>query len=222
MPQEQPTNEVTGNQDKSITQDTQDTEQTRNTQQTQQTNLTQQFLALLNKQSVSAGGNAGGGAEGVAFATPIASPSAPGAVGVKVEARGARPTNLQANTTSESTALTRQVDCRPCGGCCGGVYRVGPRLPVSLYELVRLVAGVLGVPLCVVVNQYLCGVLDLLRSGGGRVRLGERGLSRHVQYKAGYLLKMFSEAGELGQVVDRLILAVREYLEYAERRRVGG
>jgi hypothetical protein len=32
---------------------------------------------------------------------------------------------------------------------------------------------------------------------------------------------MFAEAGEVGQVVDRLILAVREYLEYAERRRVG-
>jgi hypothetical protein len=73
----------------------------------------------------------------------------------------------------------------------------------------------------VVVNQYLCGVLELLRSGGGRVRLGERGLSRRVQYKAGYLLKMVGEAGELGQVVDRLILAVREYLEYAERRVVG-
>jgi hypothetical protein len=72
----------------------------------------------------------------------------------------------------------------------------------------------------VVVNQYLCGVLDLLRSGGG-VRLGERGLSRRVQYKVGYLLKMIAEAGELNQVVDRLILATREYLEYAERRVVG-
>jgi hypothetical protein len=72
----------------------------------------------------------------------------------------------------------------------------------------------------VVVNQYLCGVLDLLRSGGG-VRLGERGLSRRVQYKTGYLLKMVAEAGELNQVVDRLILAAREYLEYVNRRRVG-
>jgi hypothetical protein len=32
---------------------------------------------------------------------------------------------------------------------------------------------------------------------------------------------MIAEAGELGQVIDRLVLAVREYLEYAERRRVG-
>jgi hypothetical protein len=32
---------------------------------------------------------------------------------------------------------------------------------------------------------------------------------------------MVGEAGEVGQVVDRLILAVREYLEYTERRRVG-
>jgi len=212
----EPTNEGTENQDKNITQNTQNTEQTHNTQQT---DLTHAFLALLNQGG--AGGTAGGGAEGVAFAGAVASPSASGAVGVKVEARGARPTNLQANTTSESTARSMQVDCRPCGGCCNGVYRVGPRLPVPLYELVRLVGEGLGVPLCVVVNQYLCGVLDLLRSGGGGVRVSERGLSRRVQYKAGYLLKMFAEAGELGEVVDRLILAAKEYLEYVGRRRVG-
>jgi hypothetical protein len=69
----------------------------------------------------------------------------------------------------------------------------------------------------VVVNQYLCGVLDLLRSGGG-VRLGERGLSRRVQYKVGYLLKMIAEAGEVNQVIDRLVFGVREYLEYVNRR----
>jgi len=32
---------------------------------------------------------------------------------------------------------------------------------------------------------------------------------------------MIAEAGELNQVIDRLILATKEYLEYAERRRVG-
>jgi hypothetical protein len=42
-----------------------------------------------------------------------------------------------------------------------------------------------------------------------------------VQYKAGYLLKMVGEAGELGEVVDRIILAAKEYLEYVGRRRVG-
>ena len=210
-PQEQPAGKDAGDQPKSLTQDTRDT---------QQTDLAQAFLALLSKQSGSAGSTAGGVAEGVADATPVASPSASGAVGVTVEARASRSQNLQAGTTAESTALTRQVDCRPCGGCCGGVYRVGPRLPVPLYELVRLVAERLGVPLCVVVNRYLCGVLDLFRRGG-RIGVSERGLSRRVQYKAGYLLKMIAEAGELGEVVDRLILAVREYLEYAERRRVG-
>jgi hypothetical protein len=35
------------------------------------------------------------------------------------------------------------------------------------------------------------------------------------------LLKMVGEAGEVGQVVDRLVLAVREYLEYVGHRRVG-
>jgi hypothetical protein len=42
-----------------------------------------------------------------------------------------------------------------------------------------------------------------------------------VQYKAGYLLKMVGEAGELGQVIDRLVFATREYLEYVNRRVVG-
>ncbi|MFP3161226.1 MAG: hypothetical protein RXQ95_07290, partial [Vulcanisaeta sp.] len=81
-----------------ITQDAQGTEQTRQTEQTHEThntNLTREFLTYLGIGS--AGSTAGGGAEGVAFATPVASPSASGAVGVKVEARGARPTNLQAN-----------------------------------------------------------------------------------------------------------------------------
>ena len=214
----EPTNEGTENQDKNITQNTQNTEQTHNTQQT---DLTHAFLTLLKQGLAGADYGAGGVAEGVAFAGAVASPSAPGPAGVKVEAREARSQNLQAKTTSGSTALTRQVDCRPCGGCCGGVYRVGPRLPVPLYELARLVAERLGVPVCRVVNEYLCGVLDLLRSGGGGVRVSERGLSRRVQYKVGYLLKMFAEAGELGQVIDRLVLAVREYLEYNEHRRVG-
>jgi len=94
-------------------------------------------------------------------------------------------------------------------------------LPVRVYEFVEWVAGVRGVPLCQVVNEFP----ELFCVGGsgygGRVGVSERGLSRRVQYKAGYLLKMFGEAGELDEVVDRLILAVREYLEYAERRRVG-
>ena len=34
-------------------------------------------------------------------------------------------------------------------------------------------------------------------------------------------MKMVGEAGELGEVVDRLILAAREYLEYVNRRVVG-
>ena len=218
---EQPVGKDTEDQNINITDTTQNTQTTEQTQQTQQTNTTQQFLTLLKQSLASAGSGAGGVAEGVAFAGAVASPSASGAVGLTVEARGARPTNLQATPTSEPTARSRQVDCRPCGGCCNGVYRVGPRLPVDLYELVRLVAERLGVPLCMVVNQYLCGVLGLLRSGGGRVGVSERGLSRRVQYKVGYLLKMFGEAGELNQVIDRLILATKEYLEYVGRRRVG-
>ncbi len=60
-PQEQPTNEGTGDQPKNITQQTQDTEQTqdtRDTRNTQQTDLTHAFLAHLGLASdtASAGG----------------------------------------------------------------------------------------------------------------------------------------------------------------------
>jgi hypothetical protein len=75
--------------------------------------------------------------------------------------------------------------------------------------------------MCQVVNEYPELFCVGGSGGGGGVRVSERGLSRRVQYKAGYLLKMVGEAGEVGQVVDRLILAVREYLEYIGRRRVG-
>ena len=211
----EPTNEGTEDQDLSITQDTQSTEQTH---ETHNTNPTQEFLALLSKQSGSDASASGGFGEGGARAEARVSTSEAGAVGVRFETRGARTSQPQQTNTLATASLTREVDCRPCGGCCG--RRRGRRLPARVYEFVEWVAGVLGVPMCRVVNEYL-ELFCVGGSGGGRVGVSERGLSRRVQYKAGYLLKMIAEAGELNQVIDRLILATKEYLEYAERRRVG-
>ncbi|WP_143701477.1 hypothetical protein [Vulcanisaeta sp. EB80] len=206
-----PANEGTGNQDLSITQQTQNTEQTRNTQQT---NLTQQFLALLNQGS--ADSSAGGFGETQARASARAPISEAGAVGVRFS--DGTPRSSQSQQTNTAETASREVNCLPCNGCCG--RRRGRRLPGRVYDFVAWVAGVRGVPMCQVVNEFP-ELFCVGGSGGGRVGVSERGLSRRVQYKAGYLLKMFGEAGEVGQVVDRLVLAVREYLEFAERRRVG-
>jgi len=40
----------------------------------------------------------------------------------------------------------------PCGGCCGN--RRGRRLPVRVYEFIEWVAGVRGVPMCQVLNEF--------------------------------------------------------------------
>jgi len=214
---EQPVGKDTEDQNKSITQQTQAPEQTRNTQQT---DLAQELLALLgiqNKQSVSDASNAGVLTETQARAEARASISEAGLAEVRFSDGTPRPS--QSQQTNTSATASREVNCLPCGGCCGGRRR-GRRLPGRVYDFVAWVAGVRGVPMCQVVNEFP-ELFCVGGSGGGRVGVSERGLSRRVQYKAGYLLKMVGEAGEVGQVVDRLILAVREYLEFAERRRVG-
>jgi len=213
MPQEQPTDKnTTENQDKSITQQTQNTEQTHNT------NLTHEFLALLNKQSGSAVSNAGGFGETQARAEARVSISEAGVVGVRFSDGASRSSGSQQTTTAETASLTREVNCLPCGGCCGN--RRGRRLPGRVYDFVAWVASVRGVPMCQVLNEFP-ELFCVGGSGGGRVSVGERGLSRRVQYKTGYLLKMIAEAGELNQVIDRLVFGAREYLEYVNRRVVG-
>jgi len=223
-PQEQPANEGTGNQDKNLTQDTQNTEQTRethNTRQTEQTHNTDLTQALLTYLGLSAGSSAGGFSVGGTNVGFVATPTAPTPAGASVEAREARSPDRQEKATSglSSQPRSRVVDCRPCNGCCGN--RVGFRVPAVLYDLLVRVAEREGVPLCKLLGDDLCELVELVRGGSGRVGVSERGLSRRVQYKTGYLLKMVSEAGELGQVIDRLVFATREYLEYVNRKVVG-
>jgi len=76
-----------------------------------------------------------------------------------------------------------------------------------------LLLGLLGVPMCRVVNEVpeLLGVR--VRRGGG-VKARERELSRAVQFKASYLLGVVKHAGEVGEVVEHLRLAFEDYLSY--------
>jgi hypothetical protein len=127
------------------------------------------------------------------------------------------PTSPPALAASQTPAFavaggSLEVDCRPCGGC-GGGRRRGVRLPARVYGLVAWVAGLLGVPMCRVVNEVpeLLGVR--VRRGGG-VKARERELSRAVQFKASYLLGVVKHAGDLGEVVERLRLAFEDYLSY--------
>ena len=87
-----------------------------------------------------------------------------------------------------------EVNCLPCGGCCGN--RRGRRLPGRVYDFVAWVAGVRGVAMCQVVNEYpelFCKRLGRRGHGLGRVKELERLLSREVEYKSSYVLGRLNE-----------------------------
>jgi len=201
--QEQPTNKGTENQDLSTTQQTQNTEQTRNTQQT---NLTQQFLALLNQGS--ADSSAGGFGETQARAEARAPISEAGAVGVRFS--DGTPRSSQSQQTNTAETASREVNCLPCNGCCG--RRRGRRLPGRVYDFVAWVAGVRGVPMCRVVNEYpelFCQGAGRGRGHGlGRVKELERLLSREAQYKGSYLVKRLGECSSDNVCVHYVRLGV--------------
>jgi len=160
-PQEQPANDGAGNQDKSITQQTQNTEQTRNTNTT---NLTQELLALLNKQNVSDANSSGGFSVGQARQVGVLNQQTEGPLGVGQQ-RVVDGVNQQQTKTEESESQTVVVDCRYCGGCCGG--RRGRRLPRHVVGLVRRVKELLGLRYeCEVLNTYP----ELFCQGVGRGR----------------------------------------------------
>ncbi|MFP3315934.1 MAG: hypothetical protein RXN91_06300, partial [Caldivirga sp.] len=96
-----------------------------------------------------------------------------------IDVTAPHPTSPPAPASSQALAFagvggSLEVDCRPCGGC--GRWRRGVRLPGRVYGLVAWVAGLLGVPMCRVVNEVpeLLGVR--VRRGGG-VKARERELS---------------------------------------------
>jgi len=87
-----------------------------------------------------------------------------------------------------------EVNCVPCGGCCGN--RRGRRLPRRVYDFVAWVAGVRGVAMCRVLNEFpelFCGRIGRRGRGLGGVKELERLLSRDVEYKASYVLGRLAE-----------------------------
>ncbi|MFP3241192.1 MAG: hypothetical protein RXQ94_08675 [Caldivirga sp.] len=87
-----------------------------------------------------------------------------------------------------------EVNCVPCGGCCGN--RRGRRLPGRVYDFVAWVAGVRGVAMCQVVNEFpelFCKRLGRRGHGVNRVKELERLLSREGEYKASYVLERLRE-----------------------------
>ena len=213
-PQEQPTNEGTENQDKSITQDAQTTEQTQQTRNTQQTNLTQQFLALLNLGSDA--DSAGGFSVAQVRQLDVLEQQTEGPLGV-AQQRASGETKQQENKPEEAESQTVVVNCRYCGGCCGG--RVGRRLPRRVVGLVRRVKELLGLRYeCEVLNMYpelFCVGVGRGRGHGlGRVKELERLLSREGQYKGSYLVKRLRECGSDVVCAEYVRLGVEGWLRF--------
>ncbi|WP_460173645.1 hypothetical protein [Vulcanisaeta sp. JCM 14467] len=75
-----------------------------------------------------------------------------------VGARG----NASENTRSSSGTV--QVNCRPCGGCCG--RRFGVRVPAEVYAFIAEVAKEKGLRECDGVNR-LCPLLECRRGRDG-------------------------------------------------------
>jgi len=196
MDTEQPSNE-NQEQDLSLTRNAQDAQNTEQTRKTNTTDLTREFLATLGIQSDASA--AGGFGDCFARAEARASQSALGLAGVTVGDGTPRSLNSQQAGTeaisSQSVSRSREVDCRPCNGCCGG-HR-WRRLPGRVYDFVAWVAGVRGVRLCDVVNEFpelFCQGVGRGRGHGlGRVKELERLLSREAQYKSSYLIKRLGE-----------------------------
>jgi len=92
----------------------------------------------------------------------------------------------QKPTPAAETAHTVEVNCRYCGGCCGGLS--GRRLPKKVVELIRLVEEKLGLRYeCQVINKYpelFCRRIGRRGHGLSRVKELERLLSREGEYKA--------------------------------------
>jgi len=113
-------------------------------------------------------------------------------------------------------AQSIEVDCRCCGGCCGGRRR-GLRLPRRVVELVRRVRVLLGFRCeCQVINAYpeLFCQRSRFRRGHGlnRVKELERLLSREGQYKGSYLVKRFLECSSDSACALYLRLMVNGWL----------
>jgi hypothetical protein len=141
----------------------------------------------------SAASGAGSVTEVVGRAFDVEKPQPEGSPG-EVAAHAFDVQKPQKPTPEATAAQSLEVDCRYCGGCCGG--RRGRRLPRRVYDFVAWVAGVRGVAMCQVVNEYpelFCKRLGRRGHGVNRVKELERLLSREGEYKASYVLERLRE-----------------------------
>ncbi|MFP3241008.1 MAG: hypothetical protein RXQ94_07740, partial [Caldivirga sp.] len=145
--------------------------------------------------------------------TDVAKPQPEGSSG-EVQARAVDVAKPQ-QTTVPGLAQSLEVDCRYCGGCCGGRRR-GLRLPRRVVELVRRVKVLMGLRYeCEVVNRFpelFCRRLGYRGHGLSRVKELERLLSREGQYKGSYLVKRFLECSSDSACVLYLRLMVNGWL----------
>ena len=125
--------------------------------------------------------------------TDVAKPQ-PEGLSAEVQARAVDVAKPQKHTAPEE-AHSLEVDCRYCGGCCGG--RRGRRLPKKVVELIRLIEEKLGLRYeCQVINKYpelFCRRIGRRGHGLNRVKELERLLSREGEYKASYVLERLRE-----------------------------
>jgi len=127
--------------------------------------------------------------------TDVVKPHSEGS-SAEVQAHAVDVAKPQKPTPEATAAQSLEVDCRYCGGCCGG--RRGRRLPKKVVELIRLVEEKLGLRYeCQVINKYpelFCQRLrGRSRHGLNHVKELERLLSREGEYKASYVLERLRE-----------------------------
>ena len=177
--------------------------------------VTRELLGKLNLAPAScAAGAAVSASEVQGCETDVAKPHSEGSSG-EVQARAVDVAKPQ-QTTVPGLAQSLEVDCRYCGGCCGGRRR-GLRLPRRVVELVRRVRVLLGFRCeCQVINAYpeLFCQRSRFRRGHGlsRVKELERLLSREGQYKGSYLVKRFLECSSDSACALYLRLMVNGWL----------
>jgi len=165
----------------------------------------------------SAASGAGSVTEVVGRASDVQKPQPEGSPG-EVAAHAFDVEKPQKPTPEATAAQSLEVDCRYCGGCCGG--RRGRRLPRRVYDFVAWVAGVRGVAMCQVVNEYpelFCKRLGRRRRRVASVKEFERLLSREVEYKASYVLVRLNECRNDAVCWRYLRLGVEGWLDAVYR-----
>jgi len=165
----------------------------------------------------SAASGAGSVTEVVGRASDVQKPQPEGSPG-EVAAHAFDVEKPQKPTPEATAAQSLEVDCRYCGGCCGG--RRGRRLPRRVYDFVAWVAGVRGVAMCQVVNEYpelFCKRLGRRRRRVASVKEFERLLSREVEYKASYVLVRLNECHHDAVCWRYLRLGVEGWLDAVYR-----